>query len=60
MGDLVWMVDEKESYLNYRLARNQKLQEGDDKITRTATTKAAKGTYLGPLVKLTSLDIDRI
>ena len=60
VGDLVWMVDEKESYCNYPLARIQKLHEGDDKITRTATIKTAKGTYIRPLVKLITLDIDRI
>ena len=32
VGDLVWMVDEKESYFNYPLARIQKLHEGDDKM----------------------------
>ena len=60
VGVLVWMVDEKESYFNYPLARIQKLHEGDDKIARTATIKTAKGTYLRPLVKLISLEIDRI
>ena len=60
VGDLVWMVDEKESYFNYPLARIQKLHEGDDKIARMATIKTAKGTYLWPLVELVSLDIDRI
>ena len=60
VGDLVWLVDEKESYFNYPLARIQKLHEGDDKIARMATIKTAKGTYLRPLVKLISLDFDRI
>ena len=60
VGDLVWMVDEKDSYFNYPLARIQKLHEGDDKIATMATIKTAKGTYLRPLVKLITLDIDRI
>ena len=60
MGDLVWMVYEKESYFNYPLARIQKLHEGDDKIDRMATIKTAKGTYIRPLVKLITSDIDRI
>ena len=60
VGDLVWMVDEKDSYFNYPLARIQKLHEGDDKIARMATIKTAKGTYLRPFVKLITLDIDRI
>ena len=60
MGDLVWMVDEKENYFNYPLARIQKIHEGDGKIARTATIKTANGTYLRPLVKFVSLDIARI
>ena len=46
VGDLVWMIDEKESYFNYPLASNQKLHEGDDKTARMATIKTAKKTYL--------------
>ena len=60
VGDLVWMVDEKESYFNYLLARIQKLHEGEDKMARIATIKPAKGTYIRPLVKLITLDIDHI
>ena len=37
VGDLVWKVDEKESYFNYPLARIQKLHEGDGKTARMAT-----------------------
>ena len=44
VGDLVWMVDEKESCLSYILARIQKLHGGDDNIARMATIKAAIGT----------------
>ena len=51
MDDLVCMVDEKESYFNYSLARILKLHEGDDKIARMKTIKTAKATYLRPLVK---------
>ena len=60
VGELVWMVDEKESCFNYPLVRIQKLHEGDDKITKMATIKTVKGTYIRPLVKLVTLDIDRI
>ena len=60
VGYLVWMADEKESYFNYLLARFPKFLEGDDKISGMATIKTASGTYLRPLVKLISLDFDRI
>ena len=53
------MVDEKESYFNYILARIQKLHEGHDKTARIATIKYVRGAYLRPLVKLISLDLDR-
>ena len=48
----MWMVDEKESYLSYTLARIRKLHEGDDNIAGMATIKAAIGTYLQPVVKI--------
>ena len=47
VGDLVWMVDEKDSYFNYPLARIQKLHEEDDKIARMATIKTAKELVYG-------------
>ena len=60
VGDLVWMVDEEGSYSNYPLAIIQKPHEGHDKITRMTTIKTAKVFYSRQLVKLISLDIDRI
>ena len=42
VGDLVWLVDEKESYFKYPLARIQKLHEGDDKKLEWQQSKLLK------------------
>ena len=58
-GDLVWIVDERDSYFIYSLGRIQAIHRGDDQVIRSTTIETLKGIFKRPIIKLIPLELDR-
>ena len=57
VSSFVWIVDNGSPKGQYPLARETKLNIGDDGVTRSGVGKTSKGSFVCPLVKLVPLPL---